>query len=506
MLKRYLSNSSGNIAVITGLTLGIMMLGIGVAVDYSGSTSEYARMQTALDTAVLAAAADAGEDDAYVKAIVENTVRQNFAPTKPGDLQSLDVDVTVNENDIAATVSLDYSTSIMGMFGRPTMPLTVQSGGPRNNVPTLNVALVVDTTDSMSGGNMADLQAAVGELIDALEDTGADVRMALVPYGQYVNVGLNRQNAGWVDARKIWEEEGEAGQLEVPNIVGGTPPTCVRQGPPEPIYGSRDGIIYDTGNTRTPCLEWQPGTDGVEDGINLTPTFRYEREYEFNGCMGSREAPDNLRPEASRNDPIPAAMSMTQWRMQNPDGSFSPWSAPGADDYRVTMCGQVITPLTKNLNRIRNRVDALTTSGQTYLPSGLIWGWRVLDPSTPFRQAAKYPNAKSVMIFMTDGENSARKGREYHRAITRVGAFSIAQAESGLNEAAALCEGIKGDDIEVYTVAYNLQGGLLQGQTAGMLSTCASSTSYAFTPDNRAELIENFRAITANLAEVRLEY
>ena len=504
MLKRYLSDSSGNIAIITAITLGVMIMGVGVAVDYSGSTSEYAKLQTALDTAVLAAATDSENDDAYVKSIVENTIRENFVPTKPGDLESLKIDVTVSDDDIAASVSLDYSTSIMGMFGRPTMPLTVQSGGPRGDIPRVNIALVVDTTESMAGNNMADLQTAVSELIDSLQDSGADIHMSLVPYGQYVNVGLNMENAGWVDASKTSNTDGEAKTIQVPNIVGGTPPICILEGPPEPIYENLDGVLVETGEFTTPCLEWQPGTPGVEDGTTPTDVFAFEQEFEFNGCMGSRPAPDNLRPEANAADPIPAAMFMTQWRMRAPDGSTTDWTVPLDTDHRRTRCGQRITPLTGNLNRIRNRTNGLTTNGQTYLPAGLIWGWRVLDPTTPYRHAARRPGAKSVMIFMTDGENSSFKDREYHRPLTDP--TNIAQAESGLTLGSKLCEAIKADGIDLYTVAYNMQGGLLGGQTATMLSACASSTSYAFTPDNRAELIESFESITANLAEVRLEY
>ena len=505
MLKRYLANSSGNIAIITALTMGLIIMGAGVAIDYSGSTSEYARMQTALDSAVLAAATDVDSQNKDVKAIIEKTVRQNFAPSKPGDVESLDVEVTVDADDIKATLSMDYSTSVMGIFGRPTMPLEVRSGGPRGNIPAINIALVVDTTESMDGTNMADLQVAAGELIDALKDSGADVRMALVPYGQYVNVGMGAQNADWVDASETWTKTDESWH-EFPEMTGGTPPKCIRSGPPKPIYESRDGILVDTGETTDSCAEWQDGTDGTQTGVtSRTPIYGYEAEYVFNGCMGSRTAPDNMRPDAGPGDRIPAAMFMERERSYHPDGTISDWYDPQPDDFRMTECGQRITPLTTKLETVRTRVNALTTNGQTYLPSGLIWGWRVLDPSVPYTQAAngaKRRNAKSVMIFMTDGENSAFKSGKYHKPA----GTSESNSKSGLNDAALLCQNIKDSQIDIYTVAYNLQGGVLEGQTAGMLSACASSTTYAYTPDNRAELIENFKMITDSLAEVRLDY
>ena len=501
-MKRYLLDSSGNIAIITSLTLGLMILGAGVAVDYSGSTSEYARMQTALDSAVLAAATQENAPEGQLKQIIRNTVRQNFTPTKANDIDSLDVEVDIVDEKIFASVGLDYSTSFMSMFGRPTMPLHVQSGGPLRRIPALNIALVVDTTDSMSGANMADLQAAADELIDALEDTGADVHMALVPYAQYVNVGLGNRDADWVDASKIELHPGEPSTAIVPIYEGGTAPVCIRESAPRPVYESDDGILVDTGLTTTDCEEWSPGTEGQVVGTEEENRPAYTQEFKFNGCMGSRNAPDNRRPEAGPLDRIPAAMSMQRWRYRYADGSASDWIAPSPGDHRVTSCGQQLTPLTDDLGLVRNRVNALTTNGQTYLPSGLMWGWRVLDPATPYSQASSRTNAKNVMIFMTDGENSAYKIDEYHyTAGTNKG-----NARSGLTLANTLCRGIKNDNIELYTVAYNLQGGQLEGETSNVLRSCATSSSYAFTPDSRDELVDSFRSITANLAEVKLEY
>ena len=487
--------------------MGLMIMGAGVAIDYSGSTSEYARMQTALDTAVLAAATKENSGNGELKQTVRKTVRQNFKPTKPGDADSLDIKVDIIGDKILASVSLDYSTSIMGMFGRPTMPLYVESGGPRRRVPTLNVALVVDTTDSMSGANMSDLQAAADELIDTFIDTGADIRMSLVPYAQYVNVGMGKQNADWVDASKTFRRK-EPVKHEFETFTGGTAPVCTPNGVLIPVYGTVDGVIVQTGTTEgRDCTE---GTPGTSSGMSWTPVQGWDRDYEFNGCMGSREDPDHLEPVAGPSNRIPAAMSVVRRRPLSLDTDenlvVGDWESPPSTSSNITRCGQVLTPLTDDLEVIRGKVQSLTTEGETYLPAGLIWGWRTLSPSVPYTQAsinAAERNARSVMIFMTDGENSAFKSEEYHKS---AGLNPVA-AGKGLDVASQLCSGIKADGIEIFTVAYNLPGNtVLGGGTETALQACASSAANAFTPDTRSELIENFETITSSLAEVKLDY
>ena len=503
MLKRYLSNSSGNIAVITGLTLGVMMLGIGVAVDYSGSTNEYARMQTALDTAVLAAAKEKTSSDGQLKQTVRKTVQQNFAPAKPEDANSLDIKVDIVDDTIVASLSLDYSTSIMGMFGRPTMPLFVESGGPRRSLPTLNVALVVDTTDSMNGTNMADLQAAADELIDTFIDTGADIRMSLVPYAQYVNVGLGQQNASWIDTN--YPMDITYAQLhEFNTFTGGVAATCTPTGNMIPVFGSDDGVVVQTGET--PEMSCSGAVDGTLTGTATTEKKGNEREFEFNGCMASRTAPDDLYPSAGPSNRIPAAMNVVRRRDVFLDNTRGLWEDPSPTSDQLTRCGQQITPLNDDLEVIRGRVQTLTTDGDTYLPSGLIWGWRTLDPSMPYTQAsvdAGTRNPRNVMIFMTDGENSAFQDGRWHK---RAGLLT-SKARSGLDTASQLCNGIKADGIEIFTVAYNLPGNtVLGGETETALQACASSAANAFTPDTRDELIDNFKTITSSLAEVKLQY
>ena len=46
------------------------------------------------------------------------------------------------------------------------------------------------------------------------------------------------------------------------------------------------------------------------------------------------------------------------------------------------------------------------------IPAGLLWGWRVLSPTSPFTEGATYTDEKWVkaIVLLTDGENDVGQG------------------------------------------------------------------------------------------------
>lgn len=502
MFKRFCRDTSGNIAIITALTTGVLLTGVGIAVDYGSMTREHNRLQAAVDTAILAAAANADAKDGEIKKIVKNVVSENYdgKVTKKGKDSKVKLVVDVDDDTISVQASTTYVPALMGMFGYKKMPIQVTSGAPRGQIPPINIALVVDTTDSMAGSNMADLQLAARELIDALDDSDSDVHMSLVPYGQYVNIGMSRAGADWLDTSMTFRSKAP-GTYEKNHYSGGTSPTCTGTGVMIPTYTVVDGVQTQTGE-----YEQQNCTGGTPGTLTHTTTETYAGQdwtLEFNGCVGSRANPQDTVPAADSSSRIPAAMDPVQHRWVDYGTTGGAWSDMDAGHKDRIRCGQEITPLTSDLDRIEDAIDTLVAEGETYLPSGLLWGWRTLTPEAPLRQAAKRPaDAFDVMIFMTDGQNSTIKDGEYHRKA----GMNYDGARAGLATSATICEGAKLDGIEIYTVAYNVANAGLGSETTDMLAACASSGSHAFTPDTRSQLVEDFRNISRSLSEVRLTF
>ena len=496
-------NSEGGVALTTALSLTVLLLGVGAAVDYSAMTTERSRLQDSLDAAVLAGASNGDTAPGQIQNLVRDITREQFQPTLGTHDSTITIDVASDEEEITARAQVLYQPAMMSMFGYQDLPVIVEATARFPEVPTLNIALVVDITDSMTGSNLSDVQTAISGLVTQIEDTSADVHISLVPYSEYVNVGMGNANADWVDAsydleyRRSWERP-----IEI--TEGGVAATCSFTGPLEPVTNFQDGVQTVTEYAPSEvCTGEIPGTlTGY--GSETVPSQAWQ--YVFNGCMGSRDAPKNMEPGASPTDRIPAGMDAVAYRF----GDDGTWVPTGDNDYRRAKCGQPITPLTADFDAIRNNVSSLTTTGDTYLPSGLIWGWRTLSPSVPYAEAAQRPPlARPIMIFMTDGENSMHQDGQFHRKSYKnaVGADVSAMTEkarSGLTTASDICARAKDNGVQIYTVAYNLPAGNLSAETGSFLSTCASDFSKAFSATNIDQLKDAFKAITDSLSVVRL--
>ena len=70
----------------------------------------------------------------------------------------------------------------------------------RASVGRTEVALVLDTTKSMEGARLAELKRAARKFLDTIDaslpDNDANAfKVAIVPFSEYVNVGLGRRAA-----------------------------------------------------------------------------------------------------------------------------------------------------------------------------------------------------------------------------------------------------------------------------------------------------------------------
>jgi Flp pilus assembly protein TadG len=187
------------------------------------------------------------------------------------------------------------------------------------------------------------------------------------------------------------------------------------------------------------------------------------------GCVGSRTAPDDER--AGSNGPAYPAVA----------------DVP---------CNVPLLPLTDNMKTVRNKIDAMVSTGNTYIPTGLLWGWNILDNDAPFTEGAKKSKGKNqqtrkAVVLMTDGENTISSSYPKHDL------FVTADANAKLE---ALCAAVKDDDVEVYTVSFMVPTPVIKD----ILIACATTPGKYFDADNSAELLAAFQQIARDLAAVRL--
>lgn len=137
-----LRDDSGVAAVIFAIAIVPIVIVIGAAVDYQRAVSTRARLQTAVDAAVLAAVKSPNSSERLQ--VARDVVSSNVADLSVGGLQQ----VFTNNSDGSFTGTLkgSASTAFMGIVNVRSMDLAVtaraaMAAGPPNTPTTLNFSL-----------------------------------------------------------------------------------------------------------------------------------------------------------------------------------------------------------------------------------------------------------------------------------------------------------------------------------------------------------------------------
>jgi hypothetical protein len=162
-----------------------------------------------------------------------------------------------------------------------------------------------------------------------------------------------------------------------------------------------------------------------------------------------------------------------------------------------TYCPSAITPLTNDKTALQAQADAMVAQGETYIPTGLMWGWRILSKNVPFDQATDYgqlvngQHVKKILILMTDGQNTKSPTYPSHDG-----------ADSALADklTAEVCSNIKAKKIELYTVAFTVT----DPNAKNLLAGCASSPSKFFDAADSAQLAQSFQDIAKDFSPLHL--
>lgn len=448
--KKLKKDDRGNFSIMLSLTVFLAISAMGMVVDHSFMSSRITKLQGFADSAVLAAAISQNRDEAELRKIAE-------AHIKESNLEGFDVEFTLElkGNLIYIETRNTYPTMVMGMMGYKSFDLAATAAAPLLEVSSAHIALVLDRTASMDkAGNMPPLKNAATKMIDSLEESGGDVKLSVVPFSDYVNVGVERRSETWADVEDDdWREE----------------KVCSEKQDVTKTYNCRM-------ETRTRYYDGYTYKEKVE-----VCDYEYGEPYEsceekwvgdrWRGCMGSRDDPYNLA---------------AKYGGKRIKGIMNKW------------CGQELLPMTDDLEAVKKSVDRLSGSGKTYMPAGLIWGWRTLDPGEPFTEASTgFDPATRALVLMTDGQNTLTQDDEFH--VTEDKTRPISETDE---RTVKLCEIIKQEKIVIYSVAYNFPGDAAVGKK--ILNICASDSTKFFDAKSADELEEAFKNIGKDLARVRL--
>ncbi len=211
MLKRFLKDRRGNIAMMFGLVSIPLIAATGAAIDYSHAYEQRQVVQDALDAAALAAnkliglSTDAeifAEAQAFFVANTDDQINSNVT-----------LHMQIDGGSVRLWTTLDVPTYFLGIVGIDDINFDISSTSIAG-AATYEVVLVLDNSTSMRGSKISTLKTAAADLVNSLfalaVSNPADdpVRVGLVPFGASVNVGAGYANASWMDTTGIAADTG----------------------------------------------------------------------------------------------------------------------------------------------------------------------------------------------------------------------------------------------------------------------------------------------------------
>ncbi len=447
-------------------------MAVGAAIDYTGLSAQASKMQNIADSAVLAAAKSLETDQAKLKNIAKNAVKNN---NNIGI--NIKTDLTLKPDTIRVELKANYKTTIWSMFGKKHLPAVVYAEAPYATSDPLNVSLVLDVTGSMAGANIASLKSSATRLLNMMDRFDNDkMKVAIVPFANYVALDPSNRNKSWMDVP--------------PDYTVTHPEVC---GTHTPVIGKSGCTTTTSTSSYPPSTSYNDGIPTSHPGGTHTSTSETCAHYDYGPPVTSCHTPP---PTEYKWFGLVGSRTGGKHKLAEYGGTKIPGFLENAAAGRIAPA--TILPLTNNLGTAKSKINSLVAKGETYLPSGLIWGWRTLTTSAPMTEAAgnQGPRVINAMVVMTDGKNTRSLTAPRHDGSNGADADTLS---------AELCDSIKSDDIIVYTVAYRFPSGST-ASTRKMLEKCATNEDMFFKANNPKQLEQAFDAIAQSLYSTRISH
>lgn len=447
MLRRFTKCAEGGTAILFATAIVGVIGAAGMSVDFIRALNAKTKLQEALDAALTAGAAAQVANAGNVSTVINQVFQNNW---HGHDNRAASITFSINPTgEITGNAAVDIPAMLTAAVGFRNIPISVRSG-VAFGAGSAEIALVLDTTGSMNGAKLDGAKAAAKQLVDevyATPGSSSRVKVGLVPFANYVNVGMSNRNAPWMSVPADGSTTTEWCRWDTPVVSSSNcrqvTGTCSNDGTPYSCSWTECDNVY--GNAVWRC-----------DPVTTTQTW--------NGCAGSRAYPADMQATVTSANPVPGVMNVS--------------------------CPTELKRLTQNKTAVKADIDAMTASGETFIHSGVIWGWRVLSPGAPFSDG-EATGVKKVMVLMTDGSNTKSPSYPSHEN------WDAAQANSLLVET---CTNAKAAGVEIYAIAFDVADPTI----TTLLGNCASGPPYFYTATTVSELASAFQSIGRSLTQVRM--
>lgn len=513
MVKNFAEDRRGTIAIVAALSLPVLMLCVGIAVDTGRWYSARKSTSSAIDAAVLAGARALQLDPNNPNLAVAAAQRVYAANVKDrAPLLSDGVGFAVVDNgaSVVGTGQAKIATTFLAVAGFTDLDVVsaakakaqVAVGGKGGS--NIEIAVMIDVTGSMcdngvgpcSGGSKMDgLKAAAKDLIEisvSSDQSKYTSKVSLIPFSTRVRVAQDGQGGAMMKAL-----------TNLDATWSGWYKMCKES--------SGSGGSEDEGNWRCRRFEAEQQTNWK---IMPCVTDRF-----YNGA-GGFDATDRT-PGASRwlNAHGGDRMTLSEDSSdQSPPNKIGQQQSDPAEHWNHEPnggCSDVdaknqMMPLSSDKAALKNRIDGLVAYGATAGALGTAWSWYTLSPnwgsifggaSVPRSysdlttiQASGAPLLRKVAVLMTDGGYNTFRG------------WKGQNQQEVSNYAKQVCTAMKAKGIEIYTVGFALDQlpGNERTIAEATLKDCGTDLQHFYQTLNVSQLQAAFRDIAMQLTSIHM--
>jgi len=479
-LRGFVRSKSGNVGMMFAMLAIPLTAAVGLAIDMGRIYHVNMATQGALDASALAAGrvAQVEKTDTLNKAF--KSASAYFDQSKPSDVLTSAIAFSPNtqQTEFKVTATSWVKTpflSVLNIFAykgseddapvqckgnyyacvKVVTSATAQiclncsdtGGGNSDDGKSLEISMMLDVTGSMKGQALTDMIAAAKDLVDIVvwdDQSKYTSRVALAPFSAAANVG------DYFTAI--------TGKSDDPDPDG----DGYNYGPE--CYSKKTGKLITSGSSS--CV-----------GDSEYKVKRYAH------CVTERTGTNAAK------DVAPTDASSWLPPSSGPTTKKSPTCTPSAK----------IIPLTKDRDVLKKHIDTFTADGTTAGQLGTAFAWYLLSPEwntvwPKDSQPTAYGTAKvdKIAVLMTDGVYNTLEGDQF--------GDNSSQATTAMTQAKALCTGMKGKSITVYTVGFNLDSTAAKN----MLKACATSNDHYYDTNGGDALKAAFRDIALKISKLRL--
>lgn len=515
-IKSFGSDERGVFAVIFGILAIVLVAFGGAAVDFVSIQNARAMTQSTLDSTVLAL-----QPEIYTKTEIEleamaEAILLERLSTINVSAEIETVTKTISEGSLFLEARIDVPLPFLSLVGITNIDARVSAVATRKQL-FLEVGMVLDNSGSMNAfARMDNLKTAASSATEIIFDgasTSTTVKIGIVPFTSFVNVGTGNSGAAWIDV---------AGNSSIANdnFDDDDDDSTPFNGPVNRL------ALYDQMNN----VQW----GGCVDARPHTETSGPTAHLDTDDTLPDLADPDTLFvPSFSPDTPNSWASWQSDYISDTAAAACSSLSGGASERERQErLCkysgtidtgawgpnfdcpSAAILPLSNTKQDVLDAIDVMVASGATNIHMGTIWGLRVVSPTLPFAEGRPYDtDTTKALIIMTDGENTMysannMNGAHYYSPYgfpvnQRIGAWGWdnTQLRSEMNaRTLEACNNAKATGVVVYTVGLNPPN----AATQTMLQQCASSLANAFFPAAPNELDAVFTQIANLLSALRL--